>query len=86
VSRAIQQLTTKDTKFTKLKLFPAFVSFVFFVMESLQPNRGHDVDLLHNDSRRWFAVSPMLLLVTGVSPIFASTSSPLINLPKVVYW
>src|SRR5437773_538236 len=30
--------------------------------------------------------SPMLFLVTGVSPIFASTSSPLINLPKVVYW
>src|SRR5438477_13114142 len=29
--------------------------------------------------------SPMLFRVTGVSPIFPSTSSPLINLPKVVY-
>ena len=30
-------------------------------------------------------ISPMLFLVTGVSPIFSSTSSPLISLPKVVY-
>ena len=29
--------------------------------------------------------SPELLLVTGVSPILPSTSSPLINLPNVVY-
>src|SRR5213596_1804599 len=30
-------------------------------------------------------ISPELFLVTGVPPIFSSTSSPLINLPKVVY-
>src|SRR5439155_13778703 len=29
--------------------------------------------------------SPMLFLVTGVSPIFSRTSSPLISLPNVVY-
>src|SRR5215467_13587488 len=29
--------------------------------------------------------SPMLFFVTGVSPIFSSTSSPLINFPNVVY-
>src|SRR6266481_7484213 len=29
--------------------------------------------------------SPMLFLVTGISPIFPSTSWPLISLPKVVY-
>ena len=29
--------------------------------------------------------SPVLFLVTGISPIFSSTSWPLISLPKVVY-
>jgi len=30
-------------------------------------------------------ISPVLFLVTGVSPIFLSTSSPLISFPNVVY-
>ena len=31
-------------------------------------------------------ISPCALRSTDVSPIFSSTSTPLINLPNVVYW